>query len=411
MVPSSRDECLVLDARDALAAWRARFDLTDGLVYLDGNSLGALPRGAGEALEKVVGVEWGRGLVRSWNEAGWMEAPTRIGDKIGSLVGAAPGQVLVCDSTSVNLFKGVNLALDLRPGRRTILTEAGNFPTDRYIAAGVTRLRDAHVESVDRAALAEAFGDETALLYLTHVDFTTGEVHDMAALTAAAHEAGALVLWDLSHSAGAVEVALDGCGVDLAVGCGYKYLNGGPGAPAYLYVAERLQDHAHTPIPGWMGHEDPFAFAPDYAPARSMRRFLAGTPPIVALATLEVAVDMWCECGAAPAAAKSRALTSLFIELVDARLGGWDIEVASPRDAEKRGAQVALRAEHGYALMRALIERGVIGDFRPPDMMRFGFPALYTRHVDAWDAVETLRDVLDTEVWRDPRYAERLPVT
>jgi kynureninase len=409
----SRRDYERLDRDDGLAPCRQHFQLPEGVVYLDGNSLGPLPVSTPGRLQQLLLEEWGTGLIRSWNEAGWIDAPTRVGDKIAALVGAATGEVVVTDSTSVNLFKLLAAAVSLRGGRPVVLTEVPNFPSDLYVAGGLEALLGARCELrvVERSEVPARLGDDVAVLMLTHVDFRTGEVHDMAALTHAAHEAGALVVWDLSHSAGAVPVDLHGCDVDLAVGCGYKYLNGGPGAPAYLYVAERLQSSLTPFLAGWMGHEDPFEFGNRHRPAGGVRRFLCGTPPILSMAALETAIDLWAGVDLDLAWEKSRGLTSSFIELLESRLPRGGFEIVSPRDSASRGAQVSISHPEGYRIMRALVDRSVIGDFRPPDLMRFGFAPLYTRFVDVWDAVQNLVEVMEGEEWTRPAYATRLTVT
>jgi kynureninase len=401
--PRDRGECARLDADDPLRGLRDRFALDDTLVYLDGNSLGALPRATPARLAEVISEEWGRGLVRSWDEAGWIDAPQRLGAKLAPLIGAAADEVVCADSTSVNLFKLLGAALSTQPGRRVILTEHNNFPTDVYIAEGLAGLADRGwlVRRVLRSQLEESLDGDVGVLMLTHVDYTSGYVHDMRGLTAAARAAGALSLWDLSHSAGALPVDLSGCGADLAVGCGYKYLNGGPGAPAYLYVSRRLHGALRSPLWGWMGHADGFAFAPAYEPAPGPGSFLAGTPPILSMAALEVALDLWADIDIHQVRERSIALTELFIALVDERCEGLGLELISPRPARLRGSQVSLRHPHAPLVMRSLRARGVVGDMRPPDTLRFGFAPLYTRFTDAWDAVEALADVLRTESWRE----------
>ena len=411
-VPQTRSECAALDAADPLRRWRERFSIPDDVVYLDGNSLGPLPCDVLARLTQVVEEEWGKRLIRSWNSAGWMEAPGRVGDKLAPLVGAGPGEVVVTDSTSVNLFKLLAGALGARPGRRVILTQRDNFPTDNYVAEGVAGMSGASVRAVAAGDIASALDADVAVLSLTHVNYATGEMHDMRALTEAAHAAGALALWDLSHTAGAMPVDLGGDGADLAVGCGYKYLNGGPGAPAWLYVARPLQGAVRQPLTGWLGHADPFAFEPGYRPAQGILQGMVGTPPILGLAALEVAVDLWREVGdMAAVREKSVALSELFIALVDTRCAGLGLEVASPRQADRRGSQVSLRHDAGYPVMQALIERGVVGDFRAPDILRFGLTPLSTRFLDVWDAVEALRDVLASGAWTRPELSVRRAVT
>jgi len=410
-VPGSRAECASLDAADPLRGWRDRFDLAD-VVYLDGNSLGAPPRDAGRRLRDVVEREWGAGLIRSWASAGWMEAPRRVGDKLGRLLGAAAGQVITGDSTSVNLFKLLALGLALRPGRRVILTQRDNFPTDVYIAEGLAELSGATLRIVDAGDLEAALDADVAVLSLTHIHYATALLHDLPGLTRAAHDAGALALWDLSHTAGVMPVALDGDGVDLAVGCGYKHLCGGPGAPAWQFVAARHHDHARQPLSGWLGHAEPFAFEPTYRAAPGIGQAMVGTPPILGLAALEVAVDLWLEVGdLAVVRAKTQALGDLLIDRVD-RLGpATGLVVASPRERSRRGAHVAVRHPHAYPVMRALIAREVIGDVRSPDLLRFGLHALTTRYVDVFDAVAALGDILATEAWRADEFSVRAAVT
>jgi kynureninase len=404
----ARSAALQRDSDDPLAFARERFVLPEGLVYLDGNSLGALPRDVSRRLAHVVEQEWGRDLVASWNTAGWMDLPARTGAKIARLVGARPDEVVAVDSTSVNLFKLLVAAARLRPDRRVIVTEASTFPTDGYIAASVARTCGLHLRWCDPGDPLASVDEDTAVLALTHVDFRTGAMYDMDRVTAGAHEAGALTLWDLCHSAGAVPVDLDGAGVDLAVGCTYKYLNAGPGAPAYCFVATGLQEQVEQPLTGWMGHAEPFAMERGYVPAPGVDRMRAGSPPVLGLAALDTALDAFDGVEMADLRRKSLSLTSLFIELVRAHT---DLEVVTPQDPERRGSQVSVRHPDAYAVVQALIARGVVGDFRTPDIARFGFAPLYIRHVDAWDAVEALRQVLQNREFADPAYAVRAAVT
>jgi kynureninase len=408
-----RETCLSFDRQDPLAPMRDEFVVPEGVIYLDGNSLGALPRQTLPRLTQVIGEEWGSGLIRSWNAAHWIEAPARIGDKIARLIGAKAGEVIVADSTSVNLFKLLAGALRVQPGRHFILTEASNFPTDLYVAQGLIDLLGGNhaLRVVERSEIERSLDGSVAVLMLTHVDYATGAIHDMRRITAAAQKVGALMLWDLSHSTGAVPVDLDASEVDLAVGCGYKYLNGGPGAPAYLFVAKGLQDAMQSPLSGWMGHAAPFAFEPEYRPAPGIVRELAGSPPILSMLALEVAVDLWLRVDQKESRRKSMALGDLFIKQVDETCRDLGVEVVSPREAASRGSQVSLRHKEGYRVMRALIDRGVIGDFRTPDLMRFGFAPLYTRYVDVFDAVRRLREVLSSRSWDRPEYINRLAVT
>jgi kynureninase len=395
------------DAADPLAGFRERFALPEGVIYLDGNSLGALPMTAPAALADLAERQWGERLIRSWNE-GWIDAPQRLGAKLAPLLGAGADEVIVGDSTSANLFKLLVAALRVDPDRRTIVSETGNFPTDLHIAEGaVACVPGARLHAVPRSEVAAALGPDTAVLLLTHVHYKTAERWDMAALSAAAHAAGALVLWDLSHSAGAVPLDLDGCDADLAVGCGYKYLNGGPGAPAFLYVAERWQERLASPLSGWMGHAEPFAFADAYSPAPGMKRWLAGTPPMLAMAALEVGLDLWAEADMAQVWAKSAALFDILAAAGD-RLG---LECVTPRDLAQRGSHISFRHPHAYPIAQALIARGLIGDFRAPDILRLGLTPLYLSHEDVWHAGELLGEALAAEPWTDPRFTARLAVT
>ncbi|HTP99806.1 MAG TPA: kynureninase [Casimicrobiaceae bacterium] len=415
---TTRTDCCALDAADALAPLRELFALPRGRVYLDGNSLGPLPKAALGRLSRVAAHEWAEGLIASWNDARWIDLPRVAGDKVGRVVGAGPGEVVVADSTSVNLHKALGAALDLTseraPQRRVILTERHNFPTDLYIAGSLARERGPTLRRADDVLA--ALGGDVAVVTLTQVDYRTGRLTAMAPVNRAAHEAGALTVWDLSHSAGVVPIALHGGAAaeacDFAVGCGYKYLNGGPGAPAYLWVHPRHLAHMQEagtppPLPGWLGHADPFAFSEDYRPAPGIARFQCGTPPILSLAAMECGVDTVLAAapfGGMPALRrKSQALTELFIALVDARCAGLGLTLRTPRDPQLRGSQVSYAFEgDGYAVMQALIERGVVGDFRAPDLLRFGFSPLFNRHTDAYDACKTLRAVLEGGAWRTP---------
>ena len=408
----SRAGLEALDAADPLAPLRERFVLPDGVIYLDGNSLGALPRATAGRIAEVIGTEWGRDLITSWNKAGWIDLPQRVGDKIGRLVGAAPGQTVVADSTSVNVFKLLAAALAMRPDRRVIVSDTANFPTDLYIAQGLAALlgRSHALRLAEPDAVEAAIGPDTAVVMLTQVDYRSGLIHDMARITRAAHAAGALVLWDLAHSAGVLPVGLDACGADLAVGCGYKYLNGGPGAPAFAYVAARHQAVARQPLTGWMGHAAPFAFDLDYRPAADIRAQLCGTPAVLAVAALEVGVDLALAADMAAVRAKSMRLTEAFRDAVETLCPG-QFTLASPRDPEIRGSQICLRHPSGYAIVQALIERGVIGDFRAPDILRFGMAPLYLRHAEMWDAAAILAEVMRDGTWQAPRFRERSKVT
>jgi kynureninase len=409
----SRDEALALDADDPIAVFRDRFVLPRGVIYLDGNSLGPPPLTAHERVNEVLSGEWATDLIGGWTKHQWIDLPDRIAGTIASLIGASSGEVAVADSTSLNVFKLLSAALTIRPDRSVILSERENFPTDLYMAQGLVELlgEKASLRLVDRADLEDGLGSDVAVLLLTHVDFRSGEMHDIAARTVAAHESGALVLWDLSHSAGAVPVELDRDGVDLAVGCGYKYLNGGPGAPAFAFVADRHHENLRSPLSGWMGHASPFDFSTTYQPASGVARLLVGTPPILSLAALECGVASIAEIGVDHLRAKSVALTDLFISLIERRCSGHGFEIISPRDGAHRGSQVSLEHPEGYAIMQALIAAGVFGDFRPPNLLRFGFAPAYLRYVDVWDAVAKLREIMEGVAWDRADYRVRAKVT
>ncbi|MFO7856822.1 MAG: kynureninase [Paracoccaceae bacterium] len=395
-------------AGDPFAATRAAFALPEGLVYLDGNSLGPLPKAAKARVAAAVEAEWGGLLIRGWNEAGWIDLPARVGERVARLVGAAEGTVRAGDSTSVNLFKTLSAALAIRP-EGAVLSDSGNFPTDLYVAANLCRALGRELRVVAPEDVAAAIGPEVAVLMLTEVDYRTGRRHDMAALTARAHEAGALTVWDLAHSAGAFPVDLAGTGADFAVGCGYKYLNGGPGAPAFLYVAPGLQAAAAPALAGWFGHAEPFAFEPEWRAAEGIDRMLVGTPPVLSMTALDAALEVWEGIDLGAVRARSEALTARFVEAVEARCSG--IVLASPRDPAARGSQVGFRHPEGYAVMRALIDRGVIGDFRALDLMRFGFAPLYVTDDDVDRAAEALGEVLETRALYSGRSQARAKVT
>jgi kynureninase len=407
----THEEVLRLDREDPLRHFRDEFLLPEGIVYLDGNSLGALPKATRKRVEAVIAEEWGRDLIKSWNVHNWIGMPQRVGGKIAKLIGAAPDEVIAADSTSVNLFKLLAAAIRLQPGRRVVLSEPGNFPTDLYMVQGLADLLGGKIELrlVEREEIAAALTSDVAVLLLTQVHYKTGRIHDMKGLSAAARAAGALSLWDLSHSAGAMEVDLTGAGADLAVGCGYKYLNGGPGAPAFLYVARRLQNEMQQPLSGWMGHAAPFDFSDTYRPASGITRQLCGTPAILSLAALEVGIDQLLRADMKTLRQKAQKLGELFLSLVDECEPV--VRIVCPRDAEERGSQVSLGHPDGYAIMQAVIECGVIGDFRDPDIMRFGFAPLYTRYEDVWEAVRVLRHIMDSGVHREERFQARAAVT
>ncbi|MDW5443747.1 kynureninase [Polaromonas sp. SM01] len=420
------NDCRTLDARDPLRPLREHFVLPEGVIYLDGNSLGVLPKSAAARVAEVITQEWGQELIRSWNSAGWFHLPQRLGDKIARLVGANPGEVVATDSTSVNLYKvlsaALNIAAEDAPDKKVIISERSNFPTDLYIAEGLCRERGYRLQLVEAGEILAALNDDAAVLMLTQVNYRTGAMHDMAALTAAAHAAGCLAVWDLAHSAGAVPVKLQAAQADFAVGCGYKYLNGGPGAPAFVWVHPRHADRFQQPLSGWWGHAAPFEFTSDYRPAPGITRYLCGTQPILSLAALECGLDVFGAAealGGMPALrAKSLALTDLFITLVEERCAGQGLGLATPREHAQRGSQVCLsRSEGAYAIVQALIARGVIGDFRAgdgaahPDILRFGFTPLYIGFEDVWQAVEHLKQVLETAEWQRPEFNQKQAVT
>lgn len=413
MTLPDRHAIAAMDAADPMRDLRDAFILPPG-VYLDGNSLGPATHAAQAELVQAATQEWAVDLIRSWNSAGWFDLPVTLGDRIGRLIGAAPGQVVVADTTSVNIYKALHAAMALRPGRKTILAESGSFPTDLYIAEGVastlpgTRLR---LEGVDAPRLEDMLDGDVAAVLVNQVNYKTGALRDMAALTAQIHAAGAIVIWDLCHSAGALPIELDAAEADFAVGCTYKYLNGGPGSPAFVYVAARHQAAARQPLSGWWGHARPFAFETVYDGDSGIRRFQCGTQPMLSMRTLKGALDVWDRVDMQQLRAKSLALTGLLIELVEGLCAGRGLALETPRDPSLRGSQVAFRHDHAYEVMQALIARGVIGDFRAPSTLRFGFTPLYLRYVDVLEAAETLADVLATESWRDPRFATRTTVT
>ena len=416
--PITRAQCEEADRNDPLGGLRARFALPEGIVYLDGNSLGALPRDAVARAADVVSREWGADLIGSWNKNHWFALPLRIGEKIGRLIGGGAGECVATDTTSVNVFKAVSAAIRLQqqdaPARLVIVSERENFPTDLYIVEGLMALLDRgySLRLIDAPEdLDAALDEDVAVVLLTQVNYRTGQLWDMSEATDRIHAAGALAVWDLCHSVGAVPVAVADAGADFAVGCTYKYLNGGPGSPAFFWVAERHLDRVETPLTGWWGHDRPFAMTDAYAPAPGGRRFLVGTQPILSMATMEVGLDMHLEVDQEALRRKSLALTTLFIRLVETRLSGHPLTLITPREDAQRGSHVSFRHPEGYAVMKALIANGVIGDYREPEVLRFGVTPMYLGHTDVWDAVETLRRVLDEELWRAPEFQERDAVT
>ena len=409
---ASRQTAEALDSADPLAAIREQFELPPAVIYLDGNSLGPLTAASARAVEHSLRQAWGEQLIKSWNTAGWVDLPRQTGQRIAPLIGAGVDDVLVADSTSVNLYKLLAAALTLSPDRRTILTEAGNFPTDLYVSDAVSQRRPGvQVRRVEADGLLNALDASVAVVVLSHVNYRSGARHDMAEINARAHAVGAVVLWDLAHSAGAIPVDLAGSGADLAIGCGYKFLNGGPGAPAFLYVSPPLQDRLHNPIAGWFGHANPFAFEDHYRPAPGVDRWQVGTPPVLSLASLHAALEPWSAISMANVAQKSVQLFDLMAACFDGPLAGHGFDLITPRQAEARGSQISLRHRHAWPICQALIAEGVVGDFRTPDVLRFGLTPLYLRYVDVWDACERLSQIMATGRWRLPEFQAQHRVT
>lgn len=422
---TERKDCLAADEADSLAQFRERFILPPGVIYLDGNSLGPRPAGALERVQEVVTEEWGVGLIRSWNTAGWFDLPGRLGDKLAKLMGGGKGQAVVTDTTSLNLFKALASAIRIQqvdhPEKRVIVTERDNFPSDVYIAEGIIDFLNSMSQEAgvryevrlidDDLPLSVALDGSTAVIALSHVNYRTGAMWDMAEVSAQAHAVGALVIWDLAHAAGAVPLDLVGADADYAVGCTYKYLNGGPGSPAFIWVNARHQKRFWQPLAGWWSHANPFAMADSYTPAADINRFLCGTQPITAMAMVETGLDIMLDVDGDALRAKSLAMTDLFIALVEQRCGDHPLELMTPRDHARRGSHVSFRHPEGYAVMSALIDRGVIGDYREPELLRFGITPLYLSYADIWDAVEILRDILDTRSWDAPEFKRRNAVT
>ncbi|EGP47585.1 kynureninase [Achromobacter insuavis] len=414
----TRESCVAADRQDPLAPLKARFDLPPGVLYMDGNSLGVMPRAAAARAAEVITQEWGTGLIRSWNTAGWFELPSRLGDKLAGLLGAKEGELVITDTTSLNIFKALAASLRIQqkrqPKRRVILSERDNFPTDLYMIQGMIDLLQQGYEMRlidDELPLDRALDDDVAVVLLSHVNYRSGQMHDMAAVTRQAHERGALIIWDLAHAAGAVPVDLNGADADYAVGCTYKYLNGGPGSPAFIWVAPRHIPDFWQPLSGWWGHQRPFDMTVAYEPAGGIRRYLCGTQPIVSLAMVECGLDVAREADMAEVRKKSLALADLFIALIEERCAGHPLTLVTPRDHAERGSHVSLRHPNGYEVMQALIARGLIGDYREPEVLRFGLTPLYFGYADVWDAVEILKDVLDSKAWDKPEFKQRSAVT
>ncbi|MDN5658610.1 kynureninase [Brevibacterium sandarakinum] len=416
-----RSACERLDRDDDLRAFRDEFILPPETIYLDGNSLGARTKGAAERAQEVIADEWGTGLIRSWNTAGWFDLPAKLGEKVAGIVGGETGSTVVTDTTSINLFKAASAALKMQsaaaPERRIILTQRENFPSDIYMLHGLAeQLDDGYeVRLVDDEEVTAGFPNtmtaEVALVVLTHVNYRTGRLFDMETTTSAIHAGGAMVIWDLCHSAGALEIDLAGSGADMAIGCTYKFLNGGPGSPAFIWVSEELQNGFSQPLSGWWSHAKPFEMSPDYAPAEGIRRYLTGTQGIVSMSVAELGLDISNRADMAAVRQKSLALSDLFIDLVETRLSDHPVEVVTPREHAHRGSQVSITHPEGFAVMSALIERGIIGDYREPSVLRFGLTPLYIGFTDVWDTVEALRDILDNRIWDSPQHQVRGAVT
>lgn len=413
MVDFSRAYFLDLDRKDDLAPFREEFSLPDGMIYFDGNSLGAMPRIARERALDVVEKEWGHDLITSWNKNGWFHLAEKLGNKIAKLIGANAGEVMACDATGLNLYKLMSIALDMRPKRTKIIMEGSNFPTDNYMSQGlIKQLGSKHeIQFAENDEILNAITEDVAIVSLTQVHYKTGRLLDMKAITEKAHQMGALVIWDLCHSAGALPVDLNGCNADFAVGCGYKYLNGGPGAPAFIFVAKRHQGKAVQPLTGWWGHAAPFAFERDYRPSENIWQMLTGTQPILSLSLLECGLDIMNRADMAKIRQKSIALCDYFIQLVELYCGDCGFELVTPRDGKDRGSQVSFTHDKGFAIMQALIADKVVGDFRAPDIVRFGFTPLYVRYVDIWDAVMRLKTIMEQELWKKPEFNQITAVT
>lgn len=407
------DDVQQLDANDPLADTRNEFALNEGEIYLDGNSLGAMPKTAVTRALGVVEDQWSKDLIQSWNKHSWVDLPNRIGDKIGQLIGAQTGEVVCTESTGVNLYKAMACALQLNPDRRVIVMEGSNFPTNNYVVQGLIAQLNAgyEIRFVERDQLADALDSSVAVVCLTQVHYKTGHKLDMARVTAQAQAEGAAVVWDLCHSAGAFPVDVSASGVDFAVGCTYKYLNGGPGSPAYIYMASRHHNRVQQPLTGWWGHEAPFEFARDYQAGDGIRQLFTGTPSVVALAIMEAGVDVMCRTNPQRVLEKSRALTALFIDLIDQECSGFGLKLVSPTDPDQRGSQIAYQHEQGYPIIQALIAKGVVGDFRAPDILRFGFAPLYNSYGDVWEAVQRLKRILVEQTWRQPEFSQRHAIT
>ena len=413
MTATKRSELEALDQSDPLAAFRDEFFLPEGVIYLNGNSLGAMPLAAAERARRVVEREWAEGLIGSMNTAGWYELPSTLGRKIAPLVGAQPHEVVLTDATGINLYKIMAAALKMQPERRVVVMEGSNFPTNNYVVQGLLEELDKghSIRFAEADEIMDAIDEDVAAICITHVHYKSGNILDMQAMTEKAHAVGAAAVWDVCHSAGAMPLDLNGCNVDFAVGCTYKYINGGPGAPSLLFAADRHHGKYMQPLTGWYSHAAPFAFERDYRPAAGIRQMLSGTQPTASLSMAECGIDIMLRADMQAIRNKSMRMTDLFIELVESRCGGYGFELVSPRAAEHRGSQVSFHKDNGYSIVRALHDSGVVCDYREPGNMRFGFAPLYIRYVDVWNAVDRLHDVLSSEAWKDERYQVRAAVT
>ena len=409
----TREDFLALDADDPLAHFADEFYLPEGINYLDGNSLGAMPKAAKARALEVIDQEWGEDLIKSWNKAGWFNLVEKLGNKIAKLIGADEGEVIYADATGLNVYKLVAAALDMRPDKKLIVMEGSNFPTDNYMVQGLIKQlgRGHEIRFAEDGEILDAIDDDVAAICITHVHYKTGHLHDMSAITKKAHDCGAIAIWDLCHSAGALPVDLNGANVDMAVGCTYKYFNGGPGSQSFMFVAKRHHGIAVQPLTGWWGHDVPFGFERDYRPRKDIRQFSTGTEPITSLAISEVGLDIFLRADMNEIRKKSLKLCDLFIELIEDRLGDYGFKLVTPREHNRRGSQVSVSSENGFPIMQALIDAGVIGDFRAPDIMRFGFTPLYVSYVDVWDAVDRWKNIMDTDIWKRAEFNQKGAVT
>lgn len=412
-MPLTRDDFVALDADDPLAHFANEFYLPDGMIYLDGNSLGAMPKDARARALEVIDQEWGEDLIKSWNKAGWFNLVEKLGNKVAEIIGANDGEVIYADATGLNVYKLVAAALDMRPDRKVIVMEGSNFPTDNYMVQGLIKQLDRghEIRFAEDGEILDAIDEDVAAICLTHVHYKTGHLHDMAAITKKTHDCGALAIWDLCHSAGALPVDLNGCNVDMAVGCTYKYLNGGPGSQSFMFVAKRHHGKAVQPLTGWWGHDLPFGFERDYRPRKDIRQFSTGTEPITSLAMSEPGLDIFLKADMSEIRKKSLKLCDLFIELIEQRLSEFDFTLVTPRDHSRRGSQVSVSSENGFPIMQALIDAGVIGDFRAPDIMRFGFTPLYVSYLDVWDAVDRWVEIMEKGIWKREEFNQKGAVT